>query len=150
MEKIDFTDKLCEYQKKLAIEQLKYNIIANMYDNRMRKGKYENATDAEYTERMKFMEKRLREIAGRIREYEKQILHYRNKLEIDPIKPGRPTEFQKKDTLKWYNELSKKKEFQKQNGTPHKTKIIYEICERHKAKTGNEPSDKTIKAHLKG
>lgn len=149
MEKIDYVDKLREYKKKLDNEKGKYNIIANMYVNRKKKGKYENATEADYTERMKFMEKRLREIAGRIREYEKQIQHYTNKLEIEPNKPGRPTEFDVKDSLKWYNELAKKKEFKKLNGTPHKAKIIDVIRIRHKKKTGAEPSIDSIKAHLK-
>lgn len=60
---------------------------------------------------------------------------------------GRPPEYAIEDTKQWFDELSKQEEYQKGNGEPYITKIVQEIILRHEKKTGQKPSEDTIKAH---
>lgn len=60
---------------------------------------------------------------------------------------GRPADFEKEDTEKWFNELSKKPEYQHSDGKPFINIIVQEIIARHEKKTGIKPSESTIDSH---
>jgi len=64
------------------------------------------------------------------------------------VKGGRPIEFDRDEIKTLFNELKTQKEFQKKNGTPHKTNIRKEIQERlteYRNEQEVKPSMKTIK-----
>jgi len=64
------------------------------------------------------------------------------------VQVGRPIDFEKGDSLRWFDDLKKQKEYQHKNGKPHKTRIREKIKELHEEKTGYKPSMKTIKRHV--
>ena len=66
----------------------------------------------------------------------------------DKVQVGRPPDFPKVDSLRWFDQLKTQEDYQHKNGTPHKTKIRERIRELHQEKTGHEPSMKTIKRHV--
>ncbi|HKK43876.1 MAG TPA: hypothetical protein VJ964_00015 [Balneolaceae bacterium] len=66
------------------------------------------------------------------------------------IQVGRPEDFSKEKSLKWFNELKQQKEYQHDNGKPHKTRIREEIIKRHtRVEDGQtiKPSMRQIRRH---
>lgn len=73
---------------------------------------------------------------------------------VKNTQPGRPETFPKEKTLKWFNELKEKDNFQHDNGAPFKGKIKKEIIKLHTHKdneTGQtmKPSIDTINYHFR-
>jgi len=71
----------------------------------------------------------------------------KSKLEKNNNKGGRNYDYDINDTEKWFNELSKKKEYQHSNNDPYLKKIDQRLIELHKNKVGTPPSIDTIKNH---
>jgi hypothetical protein len=60
---------------------------------------------------------------------------------------GRPPDFEKSDTERWFKELKENPNYQRSKGKPYIKKIDQELISRHKKETGSAPSKGTMKDH---
>jgi len=70
-----------------------------------------------------------------------------NESQIEPIHRGRKYLYDIKDTERWFNELSQNPDYQHSDGTPNLSAIDIELIISHHNKTGQRPSETTIKNH---
>lgn len=77
-----------------------------------------------------------------------ELKKLQKKYNKDISQVGRPKEFDKLDSEKWFQELAKNPENQHKNGKPKKSILRELIRLKHKEKTGHLPSLKTIQRHI--
>lgn len=71
----------------------------------------------------------------------------KKRIKGNPNQGGRPYDFDKHDTEKWFKELRNDPDYQRSKGRPNISKITQEIISRHHKKTGDKPSKDTIDNH---
>ncbi len=92
-----------------------------------------------------FMELKLFEkmVADKIRDLENE----QEETMDEPSKRGRKPTYDIADTERWLVELSQNRDYQHPDGSANLTAIDIELIIRHKRKTGQRPSETTIKNH---